>query len=72
YIGDDLPDIPFIKKVGLGVAVANARPEVLSVAHWRTQAKGGKGAVRELCDFMLSAQGKSEIALERYLGTTHG
>lgn len=67
YIGDDLPDLPLIKQVGLGVAVANAVPLVKEFADWQTQGKGGAGGVRELCDFILAAQNKTHIALERYL-----
>ena len=67
YIGDDLPDLPLIQMVGLGVAVANAVPLVREHAHLRTQAEGGAGAVRELCDFILTSQNKTHIALENYL-----
>jgi 3-deoxy-D-manno-octulosonate 8-phosphate phosphatase (KDO 8-P phosphatase) len=56
FVGDDLPDLPPMRACGLAVAVANARPEVLAVAHWRTQANGGEGAAREVCDFILAAQ----------------
>jgi 3-deoxy-D-manno-octulosonate 8-phosphate phosphatase (KDO 8-P phosphatase) len=56
-IGDDLPDIPMFKKAGLAVAVADAAPEVRDSAHWVTQSDGGKGAVREVCEFILKAQG---------------
>ena len=67
YIGDDLPDLPLIKQVGLGVAVANALPLVKEHADWQTQGKGGAGGVRELCDFILEVQDKTHIALEGYL-----
>ncbi|HEX7348037.1 MAG TPA: HAD hydrolase family protein [Rhodanobacteraceae bacterium] len=56
YVGDDLPDLPPMRACGLAVAVANARPEVLAVAHWRTRASGGNGAAREVADFILAAQ----------------
>lgn len=56
YVGDDIPDIPAIKAVGLGVAVANARPEVIACADWVTQCHGGYGAVREVCDLLLASQ----------------
>ena len=52
YAGDDLPDIPVIKTVGLGIAVANAVPEVKQVADWQTSQSGGQGAVREICDLL--------------------
>lgn len=67
YIGDDLPDLAIIRQVGLGVAVSNAVNQVKEFAIWHTQSHGGRGAVRELCDFILNAQGKLETALKRYL-----
>ncbi|KTD82827.1 KdsC family phosphatase [Legionella waltersii] len=67
YIGDDLPDLPLIQAVGLGVAVRNAVSQVLEFADWRTEQTGGRGAVRELCDLILNAQNKTELALEGYL-----
>lgn len=67
YIGDDLPDLPIIQQVGLGVAVANAVRQVKEFAVWQTEQRGGQGAVRELCELILNAQGKQDIALSRYL-----
>lgn len=67
YIGDDLPDLPLIQKVGLGVAVANAVRQVKEFACWQTEQTGGRGAVRELCDLILNAQGKADSALAGYL-----
>jgi 3-deoxy-D-manno-octulosonate 8-phosphate phosphatase (KDO 8-P phosphatase) len=57
YVGDDLPDLPLICKVGLGIAVANAVALVKQYAFWHTRAKGGEGAVREVCEIILQAQG---------------
>jgi 3-deoxy-D-manno-octulosonate 8-phosphate phosphatase (KDO 8-P phosphatase) len=57
YIGDDLPDIQVLKVCGLGVAVRNARPEVKKAAAWVTRANGGEGAVREVVEALLAAQG---------------
>jgi len=57
YIGDDLTDIPPMRRAGLAVAVANARPEVKAVAHYVTRAEGGRGAVREVAERLLKAQG---------------
>jgi 3-deoxy-D-manno-octulosonate 8-phosphate phosphatase (KDO 8-P phosphatase) len=54
YIGDDIPDIPLMKIVGLPVAVADAVGEVKAAAAFVTEAKGGRGAVREVCDLLLS------------------
>ncbi len=67
YVGDDLPDLPLIKQVGLGVAVANAVPLVKEYAQWHTTKEGGNGGVRELCDLILSAQNKTQQAIEGYL-----
>ena len=60
YTGDDVPDLPVMRTVGLSIAVANAHPSILDHAHWQTRLAGGNGAAREVCDLLLSAQGKSE------------
>lgn len=57
FIGDDLPDLDCLRTVGLSVAPANAHPWIAETVHWRTAARGGEGAVRELCDVLLAAQG---------------
>lgn len=56
FIGDDCPDLPCIKAVGLGVAVADAHPAVINAANYKTFTRGGFGAVRELCDLIMQAQ----------------
>ncbi len=66
YIGDDLTDIVVINRVGLGVAVANARPEVKSAAHCVTTARGGSGAVREVAEMILQARGMWDAILAHY------
>jgi len=66
YIGDDLPDIPVMRKVGCPVAVANARPEVKGLACYVTRAEGGRGAVREVIEQILKAQGLWPSILKRY------
>ncbi|MCS6804126.1 MAG: HAD hydrolase family protein [Acidobacteriota bacterium] len=58
YIGDDLPDLPVMRRVGLAIAVANAVAEVKAHAHWVTRREGGHGGVREAIEFILKAQGK--------------
>ena len=58
YIGCELSDIPVMKKVGFAVAVANAIPEVKEIAHYVTSAPGGKGPIRETCEFILRSMGK--------------
>jgi len=55
-IGDDSPDLPMLRKAALAIAVADAHPSAKAAAHWITAAAGGRGAVREACDLLLSAQ----------------
>ncbi len=66
YIGDDLTDIVVMRRVGLGIATANARAEVKAAAHMVTQAVGGSGAVREVCELILKAQGRWPELLKKY------
>jgi 3-deoxy-D-manno-octulosonate 8-phosphate phosphatase (KDO 8-P phosphatase) len=66
YIGDDLVDIPLLRRVGLAVAVADAVDEVKAASHLITQRSGGQGAVREVIEFILRAQGHWDTLLERY------
>ena len=56
YMGDDLPDLPVMAKVGFAAAVADAVPEVRRAAHWIAQAEGGRGAVRALAEYVLSCR----------------
>ena len=57
FVGDDVPDLPAMREAGLAIAVADAHPAVRAEAHWVTSAGGGRGAVREVCDFLLDARG---------------
>ncbi len=57
-VGDELVDLPIMGRVGLAVAVADAAPQVRAAAHWVTSLPGGRGAVRQVCDLLLQAQGK--------------
>jgi 3-deoxy-D-manno-octulosonate 8-phosphate phosphatase (KDO 8-P phosphatase) len=57
YMGDDLNDLPLLRRVGLSAAPADARPEVRAAVHFVTVAPGGRGAVRELCDLLAAARG---------------
>lgn len=66
FIGDDLVDLPVLKRVGFAVAVPNAVSEVRQHAHYTTQNKGGRGAVREVCDLILKAQNKWDLATSKY------
>jgi 3-deoxy-D-manno-octulosonate 8-phosphate phosphatase (KDO 8-P phosphatase) len=67
FMGDDLPDLPAMRKVGLAIAVADAHPVVKSLAHVVTRTAGGDGAVREICEALLEVQGRWSSILERYL-----
>jgi len=67
HLGDDLPDLPVMRKAGLGIAVADAHPFVAHHAHWQTRARGGAGAVREVTDLLLFAQGRLADALDAWL-----
>jgi len=66
YIGDDLIDLPILSRVGLGISLPEAAPEVISKVHYITKYNGGKGAVREAIDFILKSQGKWEEVTKRY------
>lgn len=67
YIGDDVPDLPVLRRAGLPIAVANALKITQQYAYWVTKAKGGKGAVREVCDLIMEAQGTYQSVIEKYL-----
>ncbi|MFH0792969.1 MAG: HAD hydrolase family protein [bacterium] len=67
HMGDDLTDLPIFKRVGVGVAVADAVPEVKKRAHYVTRLPGGHGAVREVVEMVLKAQRTWSKLLERYL-----
>jgi 3-deoxy-D-manno-octulosonate 8-phosphate phosphatase (KDO 8-P phosphatase) len=66
FAGDDLTDVPLMRRAGLAFAPENARPEVKSVAHYVTAAAGGAGAVREMIEILLKAQGTWAALLEKY------
>ena len=66
YIGDDFTDVVVMRRVGLAVATANARPEVKAIAHHVTQVPGGEGAVREVVELLLKAQGRWDEILRHY------
>lgn len=67
YVGDDVVDLPVLRRVGFAVAVADAHPLVRTHAHWITGAPGGRGAAREVCEFVLEAQGRLDGLLRGYL-----
>ena len=66
YIGDDLTDVVVMRRVGLAVATANARPEVKRCAHLVTEHAGGNGAVRDAIEFILKARGFWADILRHY------
>lgn len=66
YVGDDLPDIAALRRVGTAVAPADARPEVRAAAHWVTKARGGAGAIREVAEALLKVHGRWADILARY------
>jgi 3-deoxy-D-manno-octulosonate 8-phosphate phosphatase (KDO 8-P phosphatase) len=67
YVGDDLPDLPLIRAAGIGVAVADAVVEAKETADWVTELPGGRGAVREVIEKLLRAQGRWDALMARYL-----
>ena len=66
FVGDDLPDLPIMKRVGLAIAVADAHAIIRERADWTTTAPGGRGAVREVCEALLTAKGLWDEILGRY------
>jgi 3-deoxy-D-manno-octulosonate 8-phosphate phosphatase (KDO 8-P phosphatase) len=65
FIGDDLPDIPLMRRVGLAVAVGDAVPEVKKIAHYTTKALAGRGAVREAIELVLRSKGIFEELIDK-------
>lgn len=67
FMGDDLPDLAVIRKVGLGLTVADCASTIARHAHWQSRRRGGEGAVREAAEFILQAQGRLDAATGHYL-----
>ncbi|WP_240126542.1 KdsC family phosphatase [Thermomonas alba] len=65
FMGDDLPDLPVLRAVGLALAPANVHPWLRADVHWITALAGGEGAVRQACDLLLQAQGRLAQVLAR-------
>ena len=65
YIGDDLPDIPLMRRAGLAIAVGDAVPEVKEAAHYTTKALAGRGAIREAVEVILKSQGIWEALIDK-------
>lgn len=67
HVGDDLQDLPLLRRVGLAVAVADAHEAILPHVHWVTTQPGGSGAAREVCDLVLRAQGALDGIIRSFL-----
>jgi 3-deoxy-D-manno-octulosonate 8-phosphate phosphatase (KDO 8-P phosphatase) len=67
YVGDDVVDLPVMRACGLSIATANARIQAKAAAHYITPNPGGQGAGRDAIDFILTAQGKLDAAIEAFL-----
>lgn len=67
HVGDDIPDLPVLRRAGMAIGVANQNPVLEEHVHYVTQAPGGRGAVREICELILRSQGRWDSALARYL-----
>jgi len=68
FVGDDVVDIPLMRRAGFAAAVADATPETRAAAHYVTRLPGGFGAVREVCELILKAQGRWEELMRPYVG----
>ncbi len=71
YVGDDLPDLPILRRVGFAATVADAVAEIKPHVHYVTQNGGGRGAVREICDLLLKETGRWELVAARYFADPH-
>src|SRR5919198_2689597 len=67
YVGDDVIDLPIMRRCGFAVAVSNAREQVKQEAHWITSHAGGDGAIRDAVEYILKAQGRWDSAVKEYL-----
>lgn len=67
FVGDDLPDLSVIRRVGLGITPANGSTANASAANWQTGKRGGDGAVREVAEMILQAQGKLQSLVAEFL-----
>jgi 3-deoxy-D-manno-octulosonate 8-phosphate phosphatase (KDO 8-P phosphatase) len=66
YVGDDLPDLPVLRYVGLSVAVGDGCEDLLHSVHYVTRSHGGRGALREVVELILKAQGRWDDVLQKY------
>lgn len=72
YVGDDVIDLPIMRRCGLAIAVANARPQVKEMAHYETPSSGGRGAARDAVEYILKAQGSLEKVIDAYIHARTG
>jgi len=67
YVGDDVVDLPVMRRVGLAIAVQDAHPLVRQHSHWQTPSAGGRGAARDVCELIMEARGVLHDEMSRYL-----
>jgi len=67
YVGDDIVDLPVMRRAGLAIAVRDAHPLVIRHSHWQTPSCGGRGAARDVCEMLMEARGVLEQELDSYL-----
>ena len=67
YVGDDIIDLPIMRRCGLAIAVASARPEITAMAHYHTPSAGGAGAARDAVEYILRAQGTLGKVIDAYI-----
>ena len=67
YVGDDVVDLPVMRRVGMAIAVQDAHQLVRTHSHWQTPSNGGRGAAREVCEMIMEAHGVLEQELSSYL-----
>lgn len=67
YVGDDVVDLPVMVRSGLAIAVQDAHPFVKQHSHWITEHRGGRGAARDVCEFLMRAQGTLDAQLQTYV-----
>jgi len=67
YVGDDVVDLPVMRKVGLAIAVEDAHPLVRRHSHWQTPRPGGRGAARDVCEMLMEARGVLDAEMSKYL-----
>ncbi len=72
FVGDDVIDIPVMRRCGLAIAVANARPQVKEIAHYQTSSSGGRGAARDAVEYILKAQGTLDRVIDEYIRSRSG